>query len=93
MQRDGFAAVCGLLRAVPVWIIGRGWHEKSSALVEMVGYSVLRCKPCGHILPEPVSRRFWRGLADGEHGAKTGRWNGMAVRESKERARQGFGQS
>jgi hypothetical protein len=47
MQRGGFGAVCGPRRQGAPHGIGAVGEEKSSALVEMRGRSVLRCKPCG----------------------------------------------
>jgi hypothetical protein len=50
MQKDGFEAVCEPQRRVPAPGIGMGAAEKVVMPVEMRGYSVLRCKPCGHFL-------------------------------------------
>lgn len=44
--------------------IGTETAEKLPVLVEMRGYSVLRCKPCGQFLPVQIRRRMGRNLAD-----------------------------
>lgn len=56
MQRGGFDAVCGPWRPGAASGNGTVGKEKSSAPVEMRGHSVLRCKPCGHFLPEAGRR-------------------------------------
>lgn len=64
MQKDGFEAVCGPRRDVSAPGIGLRAAEKVVMPVEMRGYSVLRCKPCGHFLPEPARSGVGRALAD-----------------------------
>jgi hypothetical protein len=59
-------------------------EEKLARLVEMKGYSVLRCKPCGQFLPEPARNAMNGDPADAN----------AARNETRNKAReQGVGQS
>jgi hypothetical protein len=64
MQRGGFGRVCGPRRDGSAVEIGMETDEKLAKLVEMRGYSVLRCKPCGQFLQAPVSRGMGCELVD-----------------------------
>jgi len=63
MQKGGFEAICEPQSPVLLPGIGTETAEKLVLPVEMRGYSVLRCKPCGHFLPELARKRTRSDLA------------------------------